>query len=100
MAKNIETMRRTTITNLFDLSKKLEKLIENTKKEKFKEYLYKLKEKVTYNVNNNKDISRKDLKKVYKLLGKIRKHLKHQLWNSGKIKRKLKKINELLGIIL
>ena len=35
-----------------------------------------------------------------KLLGKIRKHLKHQLWNSGKIKRKLKKINELLGIIL
>ena len=70
MAKNLETMRRTTITNLFDLSKELEKLIENTKKEKFKEYLYKLKEKVTYNVNNNKDISRKDLKKVYKLLQK------------------------------
>lgn len=100
MSKNIETKRRITITNLFDLAKELEKVRENVKNEKYKKYLFTLKEKVSYSINSNKVISRRDLKKVYKYLEAIKKYLKHSIWNSRKIKSKLKKINSLLGIII
>ena len=100
MGKNIETKRRITITNLFDLSKELEKVRENVKNEKYNKYLFQLKEKVSYSINSNKIVSKRDLKKVYKNLEAIKKHLKHSIWNSGKIRRKLKKINSLLGIII
>lgn len=100
MGKSIEAKRRITITSLFDLSKELEKVIASAKNEKFKKYLIDLNEKVSYSMNNNKVIKKKDLKKVYKLLRAVKKHLNHSLWNSGKIKRKLRKINELLGIML
>lgn len=100
MGKTIEEKRRITITNLFDLSKELEKVRENVKNEKYNKYIFQLKEKVSYSINSNKVVSKRDLKKVYKNLEAIKKHLKHSIWNSGKIKRKLKKINELLGIII
>ncbi len=97
---SMEEKRRNTITNLHDLTAQLDKLHEKTKNKKFKKYLKDLKEQSAYSVNSNKIISKKDLKKVFKLLNKIYKHLYHSIWNHGKIKRKLKKINKLLGIVL
>jgi len=100
MMASMEDKRRNTITNLHDLTKQLDKLHNKTKNKKFRKYLKDLKEQSAFSVNSNKVISKKDLKKVYKLLDKIYKHLHHQVWNHGKIKRKLKKINRLLGIVL
>ena len=100
MFKSLDDKRRTTITSLHDLASALDQVMEVTKKEKFKQYLLELKEKVLYSINNNKQIKPRNLKKVYKLLRQIKKHLNHSFWNSGKIKRKIKKINRLLGIMI
>ncbi|MCF7925611.1 MAG: hypothetical protein K9L26_03660 [Candidatus Izimaplasma sp.] len=97
---DLDKRRRDTITNLHDLSSALELVLETTDKQKFKDYLKDLKEQVEFSINSNKKIDKRKLKKVYKLLRQIKKHLKHSFWNSGKIKRKMKKINELLGIMI
>lgn len=100
MAKSLEEKRRTTSENLHTLSKQIDKVIGNTKNEKYINYLTMLKDQSSYTVTNDKEIRKKDLKKVYKLLADIQKHLNHSFWNSGKIKRKLKRINKILGIML
>ncbi len=97
---DLDKRRRKTIENLHDLASALDRVAESTNKDKFKDYLNELKENVEYSINNNKQINKRKLKKVYKLLRQIKKHLKHSFWNSRKIKRKMKKINELLGIMI
>lgn len=97
---SLEDKRRETIKNLHDLEKQLDKVLDKTKNEKFQKYLTDLKEQAAYTTNNDKVITKKKLKKVFKLLNKINIHLRHSFWNHGKIKRKIKKINRILDVVI
>ncbi len=97
---SLEAKRRTTIENLHDLTKQLDKLIAKTKNKKYLEFLTNLKEKSSTATTNNMVITKKNLKKIFKLLNKVNNHLVHQVWNHWRIKRKIKKVNKLLGVIL
>lgn len=96
---NLEDKRRETIENLHNLNTQLGKIQSKTKNKKFQEYLSDLIEKVSFTTNNDKAISKKDLKKVFKMLNQINVQLNHSIWNHGKIKRRIKKINKILGIV-
>ncbi len=100
MMSSMEGKRKQTIENLHDLTKLLNKVKDRTKNEKFQNYIDQLIDQSQFTVTGDKVITKKDLKKVNKLLWKIHKHLEHSFWNHGKIKRKLKKINRILGVVI
>lgn len=97
---SMEDKRKKTIENLHDLTKLLNKVKNKTKNAKFINYIDSLIDQSQFTVTGDKVITKKDLKKVNKLLWKIHKHLEHSFWNHGKIKRKLKRINRILGIVI
>ena len=97
---SLDEKRRETIENLHDLTKQLDKVLVKTKNEKFQAYLKDLKEHAGYTTTNNQIITKKSLRKIYFLINKVNKELVHQVWNHWKIKKNIKKINMLLGIVL
>jgi len=97
---SLETTRRKTIENLHDLTKQIDKIQVKTKNKKFAEWLADVKEHAAFTTTNNKVITTRQLKKIFKLINKVNKHLDHQVWNHWRMKRKIRKINKLLGIVL
>jgi len=97
---SLETSRRKTIENLHDLTKQIDKILVKTKNKKFAEWLTDVKEHAAFTTTNNKVVTTRQLKKIFKLINKSNKHLQHQVWNHWRMKRKIKRINKLLGVVL
>lgn len=99
--KSSMRVRRETHTKLHDIKKQFDVLISKASKDKFITYLNELKDKVSYSVNGNKQFKDRDVKKIFKMLYGVNKLLNHEIWNSKKIKKKLRviddKLNELLS---
>ena len=98
--KTLETTRVNTHKTLFDVTKAIETVYAKAKNEKYKKYLHDLKEKTAFSVNNNKKITVKDFKKFVSILNDIYSLLGHEKWHSGKIKKKLRRLETILASIL
>ena len=88
--------RTETYQTIYDLVKEIEAVEKKAKNDKFAEYLKKLKEKLQFSVNNNKKILRRYPKKVRAILEDIYDLLNHEIWNSNRIKKKLRNMEEVI----
>ena len=96
----LEETRRETYTTIFDIVEKMKKVEEKATKDKFIEYLKKLQDEFRFSVTNNKKIHIKYEKKLMNTLDEIDSLLKHELWNSNRIKRRLDLIEDIKREVL
>ncbi len=94
--KSEQDARTETYQTIFDLVKEIEAVEKKAKNDKFANYLKKLKEDLQFSVNNNKKILRRYPKKVRAILEDIYDLLNHEIWNSKRIKKKLRHMDEII----
>lgn len=98
--KSTLQIRRQTFETFKSISKNINILLKKTKNEKFLLYLNKLNDKAMYYISNDKSLDKYKVRKIFSLLKDVNVLLRHEIWNSNKIKKRISTVDDLFNQLL